>query len=79
MNPLSETYLQEHAPYSETIAENNEIEFVTEHGVEYRVSFMEDYSIWEDNAYQFLINKRNQVASPNDTKLKDTILTIIET
>lgn len=52
--------------------------FTTDYGVEYRVSFMEDYTIWSENAYQFLINKRNKKPSPGDSKLKDTILAIID-
>lgn len=78
VNPLPLSYINDKAPYKVTIGENEEIEFVTEYGVEYRIFFMEDSSIWEDNAYQFLINKKNRKASPNDIKLKETILAIIE-
>lgn len=78
MNALSIKHIQDNSPYTVTIGKDNEIEFTTEYGVEYRVFFMEDYSIWEENAYQFLINKKNKKASPNDIKLRDTILTIVE-
>lgn len=77
MNQLSLTYLNDHSPYK-VVAIGDDLLFTTDYGVEYRVSFMEDYSIWSENAYQFLINKRNRIASPGDPKLKDTVLAIVD-
>ena len=54
------------------------MQFTSDYGVEYRIGFMEDYSIWPENAYQFLITNKNKKTSPNDLKLKETILIIIE-
>ena len=39
---------------------------------------MDDYSIWQEGAYQFVINNENQVPSPLDPKLRDTIFTMID-
>lgn len=39
---------------------------------------MDDYSIWQTGAYQFVINNENHVPSPLDYKLRDTIFCIIE-
>lgn len=78
MNTLPVQYLKTHSPYNIDIQPNGDLQFTTEYGVEYRVSFMEDYSIWPENAYQFLIINKNSKSSPSDKKLKDTIMAIIE-
>ena len=78
MNALPVLYLKTHSPYDVDVMQNGDLQFTTEYGVEYRVSFMEDYSIWPENAYQFLINNKNKKSSPSDIKLKETIMAIIE-
>ena len=78
MNPLPQNYINEHAPYVVKIISGDELQFTTDFGVEYRVCFMEDYSIWTENAYQFLIINSSHKPSPNDMKLKGTIMTLIE-
>lgn len=54
------------------------IEFVTDSGVEYQINFMPDYTLWEEYAYQFVIINKNKKSSPNDSKLKDTLIYIVE-
>ena len=39
---------------------------------------MEDDTIWDSGAYQFLITNLSNSASPNDSKLKLTILYILD-
>ena len=39
---------------------------------------MNDDTIWESGAYQFIIVNENNTPSPNDFKLRETILYIIE-
>lgn len=39
---------------------------------------MNDYSVWEEGAYQFIIGNESHQKSPNDLKLRDTIICIIE-
>ena len=39
---------------------------------------MDDYTIWDKGAYQFLIINTNNIHSPNDLKLRKTIFYIIE-
>ena len=51
MKALPVQYLKTHSPYNVDIMPNGDLQFITEYGVEYRVSFMEDYSIWPENAY----------------------------
>ena len=52
--------------------------FKTDYGIVYKISFMEDDTIWDSGAYQFLITNLSNVASPNDSKLKLTILYLLE-
>ena len=47
-------------------------------GVTCVVNFMDDFSIWEEGAYQFVIGNEGHKKSPNDGKLRDTIMGIIE-
>ena len=54
------------------------VEFSTDYGVEYRINFMTDCTIWEENAYQLVIINKNRRPSPNDEKLKQTLLAIVE-
>ena len=39
---------------------------------------MDDDTIWESEAYQFIIVNENNTPSPNDPKLRNTIFCIIE-
>lgn len=39
---------------------------------------MDDDTIWESGAYQFIIVNENNTPSPNDLKLRETIFCIIE-
>ena len=52
--------------------------FQTKHGAIYKIGFMNDDTIWESGAYQFIIVNENNTPSPNDFKLRETILCIIE-
>ena len=53
--------------------------FLTDYGVQYRIEFVENNNIWEDEkAYEFSILNENKKNSPNDSKVKATIQCIIE-
>lgn len=78
MIPLNAEAISSRAGYTVKLVDKLTVDFVTDHGVEYRVNFMEDYSIWESNAYQFVIINKNKKNSPNDEKLKQTLFAIIE-
>lgn len=78
MIELSAEAINLHSSYKVCAVANTIIDFVTDFGVEYRIDFMEDYSIWEENAYQLVIINKNKKASPNDEKLKHAIFCIIE-
>lgn len=52
--------------------------FRTDHGGLFKIAFMPDDTIWDNGAYQFVIVNENNVPSPNDVKVKQTIFCIIE-
>lgn len=52
--------------------------FRTAHGALYKIAFIDDDTIWEKGAYQFVIVNENGVSSPNDGKLRHTIFCLIE-
>ena len=57
----------------------NEYMFMTDYGGLYYISFMENQLIWADHTYEFgIIPTGKRVSSPNDTKLKQTVIAVIE-
>ncbi|MBQ9230235.1 MAG: hypothetical protein IJ190_03530 [Prevotella sp.] len=78
MLPLNTELINIHAPYLVTKRANEVYYFKTDYGLLCTITFMDDFSIWESGAYQFVISNENQVASPLDNKLRDTIFCIIE-
>ena len=78
MNSLSLESINSASPYLVTKQTESDFLFETEYGVEYKVGFMEDTSIWDEGAYQFYIINFNGKSSPRDTKVKDTILSLID-
>lgn len=53
-------------------------EFITDFGVRYSIGFMYDDSIITSGAYQFIISNVNNQASPNDDKVRQTIICMID-
>lgn len=54
------------------------LEFYTDHGVHYLVDFILDDLIMSSTVYQFGIANINNVPSPRDEKVRETIITIIQ-
>ena len=78
MIQLNTEKINSHAPYKVAGISDDTVEFTTDNGVEYRVTFMEDDTIWEKHAYQLVIINKNKKASPNDDKFRLTLFVIIE-
>lgn len=77
MKPLDLSAINLNAPYSVwNVADY--YYFRTKHGAIYKIGFMDDDTIWESGAYQFVIVNENHTPSPNDPKLRGTIFCIIE-
>jgi hypothetical protein len=53
-------------------------DFMTDYGVCFNISFLYDDTLLEHEAYQFVIANVNHKPSPNDPKVKNTVLAIIE-
>lgn len=66
------------SPYSVKVRTEKVYYFKTDFGMLCTIMFMEDYSIWETGAYQFIINNESNIPSPLDTKLRDTVFILIE-
>lgn len=77
MNKLDISAINTNSPYS-IWNEGDYYYFRSRYGVMYKVGFMEDFTIWEENAYQFLILNEEYVPSPNDANIKTTVFCIIE-
>ena len=57
----------------------NEFQFKTDYGVTYNVSFFENQLIWDKDVYDFAILPLGEwQSSPNDKKLKQTVIAVIE-
>lgn len=79
MNPLNLHEINTKSPYQVSKSDKAGYYcFTTDHEVDYRVGFSIDDLISIGEVYQFDIININHKISPNDPKVKDTILSIIE-
>lgn len=78
MNTLNINRLNAKTPYSVWSMREGEYFFKTDFDVLYRIRIEEDQTIWQEGAYEFSIINENKKSSPNDKKVRDTILYIIE-
>jgi len=72
VNLLDLTYINRLAPYKVWL-EGSDYLVETNHGLLFRIGFMDDQSIWPSGAYQFTINNESNKPSPNDQQLKATV------
>ena len=78
MKPLSVQTINNISPYEVSEIGTNCYQFFTEHGVHCSVEFVYDDSLMSRETYHLVIVNVNHKKSPNDIKLRDTILTIID-
>jgi len=78
MNPLDLAYINRLAPYKVWTENGRDYLVETSYGLLFKIGFMDDYSIWQNGAYQFYINNESHQPSPNDEKQKSTVFRIIE-
>lgn len=65
------------APYRVSFIENlGVLGFTTDFGVEITVDFIEDDLVTTGESYQIILANANKKKSPNDEKVKDTVLAI---
>ena len=78
MNPLNLNIINRLTPYKVWTEDGRDYFVETTNGHIFIVGFMDDYSIWSTGAYQFTINNPGRQPSPNDHKLRDAILLLVE-
>ena len=77
MNPLDLERINAYAPYKVEL-EDGEYLFETDHAIQYAVSFDEESMPEGLAAFWFNLTNRSQKASPGDTKIRVTIILMIE-
>lgn len=78
MKALNLNRLNVRTPYSVWPVGKQSYGFKTAYGVQYRIGFIDDQTIWLHGAYEFGIVNENGRPSPNDRKLRETIYAVIE-
>ena len=78
MKPLDLNYVNRFAPYKVWTDGGHDYFVETDHDLLFKIGFVDDQSIWLENAYQFTINNESHRPSPNDPKLKETFYRLIE-
>ena len=79
MNTLSLERINRSAPYAVTEGDTlGTFRFFTKKGVHYAVDFVPDDLIETGESFQLIIANLNNVKSPRDTKVRDSILAIVD-
>ena len=78
MIALDISLLNQKSPYYVVQDADGDLLFETDYGVKYGISFELNEGMMNYPAYEFGILNKNGQPSPNDRKLRDTILAIIE-
>lgn len=81
MKTLDLTRLNLVSPYTFWYIGNDTYSFLVRRGqkvVTYRVGFVPNESIWEEGAYEFFITNDSHEPSPNDPKIRQSVVAIIE-
>lgn len=77
MIDLSLQHILQNSPYDITLSEAGLI-FQTDNGIHYRVSFEEeDFVFGSCKTYQFILYKVENIHTPHDPKIEETVLAII--
>ena len=76
MTPLDQAFLSRLAPYAVVLI-GDEYCFRTDFGVDYAVAFNPEPSFGGLPAYWFDLSNRSGKASPNDPKVRETVIRII--
>lgn len=76
---LSVEQINRISPYKVEIAsDGNSLIFYTRYGLTYEVGFVEDYTFFDENTYQFFIVEKSGNRFLKDSLVKLTVWTIIE-
>ena len=78
MKSLSLDSINSTAPYEVAVVGEECFQFMTEHGEHCSVEFVLDDSLLSHETYHLIIVNVNHKKSPNDLKVRDTIVSIID-
>lgn len=79
MEPLSLEHININSSYLvEPTDKDGYYQFFTDSDVHYSVGFMEDDVLISKNSYQLIIANLNNHKSPRDSKVRDTIVSIVD-
>lgn len=78
MKSLNLDRLNIKSPYSVWAVDEKTYGFRTDYAVFVRIEFAPNTLIWEEGACEFVLSNESNKPSPNDNKLKETVMTIIE-
>ncbi|MCE8952155.1 DUF6169 family protein [Bacteroides thetaiotaomicron] len=77
---LSIEQINQISPYKvEAASDGNSLIFHTQYGLTYEVGFVEDYTFFDENAYQFFIVEKNGKRFLKDSLVRATVWAIVET
>lgn len=78
MNPIIESNINKRAPYTTICKTDSVALFMTDHGLVYEAGFVEDFTFFDENAYQFYLKEITGTVGPRDSKVMLTVGAIIE-
>ena len=79
MKALSTRRINSNAPYE--VKESKQegfYEFFTAHDVHYSIGFLKEELLIQEDAYQLIIANVNHRSSPSDSKVRDTVIGIVD-
>lgn len=79
MKELNTARMNEHCPYrlEKSVRRHNYFTFTSSVGAEFAVGFDED-DLFSFESYQFIIVKTNEIPSPRDKGVRDTVIAVIQ-
>lgn len=78
MRPADSANINRVAPYRVVAIDASAYRFFTDNGLVYEVGFVDDYTFFDDNAYQFYLKELTGTSAPRDPKIMKTVGAVIE-
>lgn len=78
MNGLSSDRINKTSPYRVISAGEGVVRFITDNALVYEAGFIEDYSLVEEDGFQFYLNEISGKSGPSDPKIMQTIWAVFE-
>ncbi len=78
MKELSLHHINSKSPYRVICSDKGDYLFATDKGINYTISFTEEFPLGGCMSYQFCIHNDNKIHGSYDNKISTTIIAIIE-